>query len=140
VGVAENPTDNGQDLGSVLGDVLREGERLLGQQVDLLKSELRQELGRAAGAALSLGAGTGLLTCGGVLGTLAVVHGLHRATRLPLWTCYGLVAGLSAAAGAGLLAIGRGQLAALAPGLPQSAATLRENLQWLKEQVTAPAR
>ncbi len=35
-----------------------------------------------------------------------LVHGLHRSTRIPLWGCYGLVGGVLAAVGGGLIAAG----------------------------------
>ena len=134
----ETPAE--EDLKALLGGVVGEAEKLIGQQFALLKDEVRQELRKAAGAALSFGAGAGLLTAGGVLSTLALVHGLHQATRLPLWACYALAAGAAGAAGAGLLAAARRQAAGLQlPELPQTTAALKENLTWLKEQVTSPS-
>lgn len=127
----------GTDLTALVGDILQDLERLVGQQFDLLRAEVRQGLERAKSAAVSFGAGGGLLAAGGVLGVLALVHGLHKATRLPLWSCYGLVGSLLGAAGAGLLANGVRQAAGVNLIPEQTGAALKENLSWLKEQVTA---
>src|SRR5438067_13258999 len=110
--------------------VAADARRLIGQQVESFKPELREESGRAARAAAEAGAGVGLVTLGGILGAHALVHLLHRSTRLPLWGCYGLAGGLLAAAGGGLLTQARVQAAGL--GLaPQTAGALRENVAWL---------
>jgi hypothetical protein len=121
----------------LLRDLLHGAEELILQQIGLLKSEVQEELHKAGGAALSYGAGAGLLAASGVLSTVMLVHLLHRATRLPLWTCYGIVAGAAGAAGIGLLARGQ-KLAAdvQLPALPQTRAALKDNLTWLKEQMT----
>jgi hypothetical protein len=120
--------------------ILGDARRLLSQQIDLFKEEVREEVGRAAALAAEAGAGAGLASLGGVLAAHAAVHLLHRATRLPLWGCYGLVGGLLGAAGAGLLVNAKARAAGLrlAPP-PQTAAALRENVAWLTEQTTGRA-
>jgi len=115
--------------------------KLLSQQLDLLRAEMRQELARAAGAAGAFATGGGLVAMGGLLSGLALVHFLHRCTRLPLWLCYGAVAGACGTAGATLLQRGRKRyedVQLLPP--PQTAAALAENVVWLKQQadVIAP--
>jgi hypothetical protein len=120
------------DLASLVKGVVDDCGKLLAEHVDLMKSELRRELGRAGGAAVRAGAGAGLVAAGGLFAALAAAHGLHRATRLPLWGCYGLVAGSLGVAGAGLLAAARAQARALPfPALPQTAGALKEDAAWL---------
>jgi hypothetical protein len=126
------------DVTTLLKDIVRDTEKLIGQQFDLLRTELKQELDQAKSAAVSLGAGAGLTAAGGVLATLMLVHGLHRATGLPLWGCYGLVGGVLGAAGAGLLARGWKGVAGLEFPPPQTTQTLRENFTWPEGQ-KAPA-
>ena len=121
--------------------ILDDVQRLLHQQVDLIKQEVREEIGQAGKAAAAAGAGAGLLTLSGVLSAHMLVHLLHRSTRLPLWGCYGLVGGMAGAAGLAALADARRRAAAvqLAPP-PETAAALRENLQWVKHEVTGRTR
>jgi Putative Actinobacterial Holin-X, holin superfamily III len=127
------------DLSALLTGLARTSETLLQQQVDLLRSELKQELNKAGGAAVALAAGSGLVAAGGVYSTLMLVHLLQRVTRLPLWACYGLVAGGLGAAGINLILRGRRTAERVQLDLPQTTAGLKENLGWLKDQVTGPA-
>ena len=78
-----------------------------------------------------------LMAAGGLLSGMMLAHALHRATRLPLWACYGLVGGGLGAAGVKLMQHGRDQIASvqLLPP-PETAAALQENAAWVKEQVT----
>jgi uncharacterized membrane protein YqjE len=129
-------SDAEPDLMALVKEVVNDSETLAGQQLRLLRVELQEELAHAREAALLLGAGAGLVATGGVFSTVALVHALHKATRLPLWCCYGLVGGLLGAAGAGLLASGRERAAGVRLPPPQTMSALRENLEWLKEQVS----
>jgi len=120
----------------LVGDIAQDGEKLLGQQVELLRSEIGEELRLAGGAVAEIGAGAGLLSVAGLMSALMMAHGLHRASRLPLWGCYGVVGGVFGAVGAGLIASGqrRARHVRLVPD--QTLEGLRENLAWLKEQAT----
>jgi hypothetical protein len=136
--VAKQSTSAGEpDLLTLVGDIVRQSEELITQQFSLLKTELREEVQKAGGAAAALAGGAGLLAAAGLLSTQALAHLLHRASGLPLWACYGVVAGALGAAGGGLLAAGLKKAAHLDLGaFPQTAEALKENLSWLKERVT----
>jgi hypothetical protein len=123
-------------LSELIADIVGDAEALLAQQVALFRSEVAREVHRVGDAAFELGAGAGLAATGGALGALAIVHGLRRATRLPLWSCYGLVGGVLGAAGVALLTSGAGRLSGvrLLPP-PQTAEALQENLSWVKQQM-----
>ena len=123
------------DLASLVGAIARDTERLLGQHADLLRSELREGLRGAPAAMAAMGAGAGLLAAGGLLGSLMLVHGLHKSTRIPLWACYGLVGGAMAAVAGGLVVAGTRRAAALRVLPHETITALREDFQWLKEQV-----
>lgn len=123
------------NVAELVEGVLTDARQLLTQQIELFQQELREESGRAVQAAAEAGAGVGLVTLGGVLSAQALVHLLHRSTRLPLWGCYGLVGGLLAASGGGLLGRARGHAAGLAL-VPQSTEALRENVAWLTGRTT----
>lgn len=127
------------DLSSVAHDAIRDVEKLIGQHFDLLRSEILQEFDRGKTAAQAMAAGAGLAAGGGVLGTLAVVHGLHKFLGLPLWSCYGLVGGAMGVAGAKLLAAGREQAADIRLIPPRTARVLKEDVQWLEQQAAAEA-
>ena len=139
--MAKTPsTETEPPLSALVGEIVRDAEQLIGQHVALLRTEVIQELNKAKRSALALGAGAGLLAVAGVLSTQMLVHLLHEATGLPLWGCYGLVAAGLGAAGYRLLTAGRRQAAGVQLVPPrQTAAALKEDAEWLREQVTAPA-
>ena len=127
------------DLATVAQGIINDIQRLVGEHVDLLRAEVKQELREAAASVASAGTGAGLAALGGALGTLMVVHLLHDRTRLPLWACYGLVGGVVGGAGAGLLYAGGRGVAGLARVPRELARTLKEDVDWVKEQAL-PAR
>ena len=114
--------------------IAQDAERLVGLHADLLRSELRQTASEVSPALVSLGAGAGLATAGGFLGSLMLVHGLHRSTRLPLWGCYGLVGGLLGAVGVGLMGTGARRLSSVSLIPYETIATLKEDLEWIREK------
>jgi Putative Actinobacterial Holin-X, holin superfamily III len=121
----------------LVSDIISDAEKLIQQQFDLLRSEVQEELQKVKEASLSLGAGVVVVGVGGTLSSLMLVHFLHRHTRIPLWCCYGLVGGLLQAGGYGLITSGTKKAANvhLAPP-PQTTEALKENVAWLKDQVT----
>jgi hypothetical protein len=128
----ENPVET--DLTPLLSEIVSDSQKLISQQVELLRLELLGELQKAKTAAFSLGAGFGLVAASGLLLTQMLVHLLHRSTHLPLWACYGILAGLLGAVGAKLIDLGGkkiGDLQLTYP--PQTAEALKENLRWLKK-------
>ncbi len=133
-----NPHDSSTSTASLGESILTDLERLLGQHFELLRQELSQELDRIRNAGLSLGTGAGLTALGGILSTLMVVRLLHRLTRLPLWACYGLAAGVLTGTGATLLATGvRGISDVKLFPPPQTAETLREEFGGRREPSAA---
>jgi hypothetical protein len=111
-------------LPELVSGIVADAEELIGQQIDLLRSEVLQEIRQAK-------AGSGILS------TMMLVHLLHKSTRIPLWGCYGLVGGLLGVIGTGLLYSGEKEVAdvQLMPP-PQTAQALKENIEWVKEQAT----
>lgn len=112
--------------------IAQDAERLVELHTELLQSELRQTAAEAVPAIVSLGAGAGLAAVGGLLGSLAVAHGLQRTTKMPLWTCYGLVGGVLGAVGAGLMGSGGRKLSGVSFVPYETLAALREDLEWVK--------
>jgi Putative Actinobacterial Holin-X, holin superfamily III len=127
------------NLQHLLGDLVRDGRRLLEQQIDLFRAEAGPALRGTGDALASLSAGGGLAAAGGVLSGLMLAHLLQRASGLPLWACYGLTGAGLLAAGGRLVRAGQARLTTI-PALPQSTEALGENLAWLSNQVSAESR
>ncbi len=102
--------NSGAGLSSVAQGVLNDFEKLLGQHIDLLRAEFKQDLAQARNAVIALSAGAGTTALGGILGTLAGVHLLQRLTGWPLWFCYALVGGSLGLLGTGLIGTGMKQV------------------------------
>jgi hypothetical protein len=117
--------------------IVKDGETLVRQQLDLFRLELKEEVEHAKRAAVAVGAGAGLLGLAGVLSGHMLVHLVRRTTGLPLWAAYGVTGGVLGALGADLLYRARREAAEAVPTLPRTGQALRENVTWLKQQATA---
>jgi hypothetical protein len=116
--------------------IVHDAERLATLHTELLRSELRQTASAVSPALSSIGAGAGLAAAGGFLASLALVHGLHRSSRLPLWGCYGVVGTVLGTIGVGLMGSGRRRLSSIDLIPHETLATIREDISWVKEKTT----
>jgi hypothetical protein len=127
-------------LTELLTALMNDAMTLLRQEVALAKHELRAELWNIILAVVSLGVGGGIAAIGGLLLILMLVHLLQALTALPLWACYGIVGGLFAVVGGVLLLLGKQKLARMHLVPQDTAETMKENVQWIKEQVRLNGR
>jgi hypothetical protein len=134
VGKPTNPAES--DFPTLVGEIVREAGRLVGQQVELARAEVGSELERAAGGAAMVAGGAGMVAAGGLMAGPMLAHRLHRVTGLPLWACYGAVGGGLVAGGAALARAGRDRVAGVRLFPPQTVSAARENVVWLTEQLT----
>lgn len=133
-------SESGGELLELVREIVQDSRQLLGQQIELAKTEVGGELRRLAGAGVSVAAGGGLAAAGGLMSGLMLVHLLRRVTGLPIWACYGLLGGSLGAAGLALVRSGRETLAGLQFPPPQTTQAVEENLEWLQDQLTPATR
>jgi Putative Actinobacterial Holin-X, holin superfamily III len=124
-------------LAQLLTGLIQDAQKLLRQEVALATHEIRIEFWNTIRAVMFLGIGIGIAAIGGWLLILMLVHLLQALTALPLWVCYGIVGGLFAAGGVVLLVLGKRKLARLHLMPQKTVETMQENVQWIKNQVTA---
>ncbi len=119
----------------LVGRIAADAGKLLGQQIELLTAEVREELRQAASAAGQMAAGGGLTAVAGIMSGMMLAHLLHRATGLPLWASYGAIAGGLGLTGTALLKSGGEKLASIQLMPPQTQEAVKENLTWLKDRL-----
>lgn len=126
------PGSDERSLGELLGDIADNLTTLVKQELDLAKTEAKQEAAKA-------GKGAGLLGGAGVTGHLALLFAsLALMFLLDTWMHTALAAlivtVLWAIVAAMLGARGRKELQELNPKLETTQRTIKEDVQWAKER------
>jgi len=122
-------------LTSLVAGIVDDLQRLIRQELRLAKTEMQQEWEKTKTAAASMAAGVALLGLAAVLTCFMFVHLLATyVTAIPLWGWFGIVGGLLAIGGGLLIAAGRAKAAEIHAVPPQTAETIKENVQWLRNQ------
>ena len=125
------PSDD-RSLGQIVSDVSNDFATLMKQELDLAKTELKQEATKA-------GSGAGMLAGAGVAGhfvllflSIALLFLLDN--WLPIEAATLITALLWAVIAAVLALVGRSMLKKAHPELPKTQQTLKEDAQWAKAQ------
>jgi len=80
-------------LATLAGEILQDTQKLVEQQVALVKLQIREDWGTAKPVLVAVSfALLGLFAVGSLI-ALAVVHLLHEKAGLPLWSAYLVTAG-----------------------------------------------
>ncbi len=128
------PADTGPSMASLLGGIATDLQTLIRQEIALAKAEFMREWDKAKAAAGAMAVGAAVLALGALFLCLCVVSVLHEAAGLPWWASFLIVGGVFTGLGAVLFFIGRSQAARVNVVPPQTAETMRENVQWIRNQ------
>jgi hypothetical protein len=131
-----SPRPAAPSLATLLSGIMKDAKDLLLQELTLAKLEGHDEVRQIKTAALSLGIGVGVAAVGGILLSVMLVHVLAAYTDIPLWGCYGIVGSVFGVLGWVLLASGKHKIEEI-DVMPQTVETMKENAQWLREQMTS---
>jgi uncharacterized membrane protein YqjE len=138
VGIGGDPSGrssaHGDDrsLGEIVGDISHDLTTLVKQELELARTELKEEAGKA-------GKGVGLLGGAGASGLLALIF-LSGALAylldswIPREAAFLAVGLLWAVAGAVLALSGRKAIRHMNPQLPETQQTLKEDVAWARAQ------
>lgn len=126
------PAGDDRSLGELLGDIANNLTTLVKQELDLAKTEAKQEAAKA-------GKGVGLLGGAGVTGHLALLFlSLTVMFLLDTWMHTALAALIVTVIWAVVAAVmasrGRKELKQLNPKLETTQRTIKEDVQWAKQQ------
>jgi uncharacterized membrane protein YqjE len=120
-------------LTALVSGIVHDVQELVRQEINLARTEVKQEWDKAKTAAGALMAGMVLLAVGGVLLCFMLVYLIHF-FGVPLWGCFGIVGGVFTLVGLVLTGMGYSQANRINVIPPQTAQTLKENVQWIKNQ------
>lgn len=126
------PAGETRSLGQIVGDITADMSTLVRQEIDLAKTELKQEVGK-------LGKGVGMLGGAGLAGYFTLFFLSFALTYLldnwmPIELGALIVALLWGIAAAVLALSGRKELKKAHPQLPVTQQTIKEDVQWAKTQ------
>jgi hypothetical protein len=127
------PSSNGdRSIADILGDIADDLTTLVKQEIELTKTEAKREAAKA-------GKGAGLLGGAGVTGHLALLFAsLALMFLLDTWMHTALAALIVTVIWAGVAAVlgtrGRNELKELNPKLETTQRTIKEDVQWAKQQ------
>jgi hypothetical protein len=124
--------ENDQSVTSLVGGIVQDAQELLKQQFELLKHEVRTDVGKLKTGAQVIGAGAAIGVLGSFLLSIALALGLQTAVpALPLWACFAILGGIFLVVGGGLYAVGLGQIQTVHPLSDETGEALKENVQWI---------
>jgi hypothetical protein len=120
-------------ISTLLGEIVDDGQDLVRQQIELLRSEIKEELRQLRSATVMLCIGGAVAALGAVFLCVMLAEWIAAATTIPLWGAYGIVGGGLGLIGLGMLLGGRKTASDvhLAPP-PLTARAFKENVEWLK--------
>jgi len=121
-------------MASLLGGIVSDIQTLVRQEIQLAKAEMLREWDKAKTAAGSLAAGAVLLVVGGFFLCVTVICVLHELAGLPWWASFLIVGGVITLLGLVLFFTGRNKAAQVHVIPPQTAETMKENVQWIRNQ------
>jgi len=127
-------TATGPSMTALVSGIVADAQVLMRQELQLAKVEMKQELTKARDMAISFAAGAGIAVWSVILLSFAVVFFLNWITNgaIPVWGCFAIVGGAMLAAAIILLLFGKSRAESINLVPPQTAETMQENVQWLK--------
>ena len=125
-------SNDSRSLGEIVGDISHDLTTLVKQELELARTELKQEATRA-------GKGAGMLGGAGVAGLLALILASFALSYLldnwmPVELAFLITTLLWAVVGAVLASRGRAELKKSNPQLPKTQQTLKEDAAWARAQ------
>jgi hypothetical protein len=126
--------EDSRGIGDLLGDLGRQVSTLVRREIDLARVEVTSGVARASRGAAMAGAGGAILHAGLLVLLGAIVLGLIEAGLDP-WLSALIVAGAALVIGAVVTSVGVKQIQSSELAPTQTAETVRENVEFVKEQM-----
>jgi len=134
-----NTTSSDQSVASLVGDIVRDVQDLVKQQLQLSRHEIEEDIRKSTEAASIFGVGAGILFLGALSLCLMLAHLIHWLTaphgtdpaQFPLWACFAVVGGVLGIIGWEVMYAGRRMFQKINPLHSPATQALKENVQWL---------
>lgn len=132
----EIKTEVQSSIAPLVQGILKDAQYLLGQEIDLARSEIKQEIVKAKTAAVSLGIGAGLAFVAAVMFCITLVQFLLWVfPTLETWGSYAIVTAVIAGIAFACIALGKKKAGEVSP-LPREAIdSMKENAEWLRQKI-----
>jgi hypothetical protein len=121
-------------LATLVGGIVSDLQTLIRQELRLARTEVQQEFDKAKFGIVFLASGAGLLALAVIPLLFMLVYLIKAYTTIPEWGCFGIVGGGFLLVGGLLVALGVAKFRQVHLVPPQTAETMRENVQWIKNQ------
>ena len=126
--------EENRGIGDLLGDLGRQVSTLVRKEIDLARVEVTSSVGRMSRGAAMAGAGGAVLYAGLLVLLAAGVLGLIEA-GFEAWLAAAIVAAVAMVVGGVLTSIGVKQIQTTDMAPKQTAETVRENVEFVREQM-----
>ena len=121
-------------LATLVGGIVGDLQTLIRQELQLARREVQAEFDKAKFGFAMLAAGAGLLALAVIPLLFMLVWLIKEYTSIPLWGCFGIIGGGFALVGGLLIAAGVAKVRQIHLVPPQTAETMKENVQWIQNQ------
>jgi len=128
-GSSPTPATTG-NVSTLVSGIVDDAQKLLRQQVEMLKSEVKEDFRRSKRAAEFGGMGIVLLTVGFLGLITAFAYYLHEHYQFSMWASWGITGGIFAVAGGVLAGYSYILLERFNPLPDKTMDALKENLSW----------
>jgi integral membrane sensor domain MASE1 len=120
-------------IAELIRSVLDDTRVLIREELALARAEIREEVSTVKSAAAAFAGALLTAAIGAILLAVSIGGAIAYFLNWPAWAGYGLVAVLLLAAGYLLVRYGRDRLARIR-ALPQTTATVKENVAWMQSK------
>jgi hypothetical protein len=130
-GIDDSSILSERSVSTLMSGIIADVQRLIEQQLSMVRQEIRDDLRKSKQAASSLALGAALTAGGSVLLLLMLpllLNGL--VPTLPLWACFGVVGGVVSAVGGVLLYVRFQQTESFDLLSNPAVESFKENLKW----------
>jgi hypothetical protein len=121
-------------LATLVGGIVTDLQTLIRQELRLARTEVQQEFNQAKFGIVFLAAGAGLLAPAAISLLFMLDYLLKEYTTIPLWGCFGIVGAVFLLLSGLLIGAGVAKIRHIHLVPPQTAESMRETVQWLKNQ------